>query len=422
MQIKEKLLQFIWQHQYFAKTDLHCLNDDPLTIVYPGIWNSDQGPDFLEGKIKVGNTSWAGHIEIHIKSSDWNRHKHTEDANYANVMLHVVWENDMDLGLPFPTLELKGKVSRIMLARYESLMNSKSFIPCGTQIATVKPIIFNAWKERLLIERLVAKSSSFKNDISQSGYDWEDGFWQAIATGFGTPKNTEAFTGIAKTVPIKILAKHANQLQQLEAILLGQAGLLDADFDEQYPVMLQKEYRFLKQKYTLPTASISLQFLRMRPAGFPTIRLAQLAALLHNRTQLFSEIKEAKTIQDIYTILDATANDYWLYHYVFEKETTFKEKKLGRQMMNVIITNAIIPYLYVYASYHKDKVQQQKLLDWLQKIAAEKNNITTGFQDLGIENKNAWDSQALIQLKKNYCDSKNCLNCAVGVSLLRKVE
>lgn len=422
MQIKEQLIQFIWQYQYYDKTALCCLDDEPLTIIYPGIWNSDQGPDFLEGKIKVGNTSWAGHIEIHIKSSDWNRHKHTGDANYANVVLHVVWENDIDLGLPFPTLELKGKVSRIMLARYESLMNSKSFIPCAAQINTVKPIVFDSWKERLLIERLIVKSGVFQKDISQSGFDWENGFWQALATGFGTPKNTEAFTAIAKTVPIKTLAKHSNQLQQLEAILLGQAGLLESDFIEHYPKMLQKEYQFLKQKYNLSASSISLQFLRMRPANFPTIRLAQLAALLHNRTQLFSEIKEAETLKQLYSILDATANDYWLYHYVFEKETAFKEKNLGKQMMNVIITNAIIPFLYVYASYHKDKLLQQKLFDWLQKIPAEKNSITTGFVQLGIKNNTAWDSQALIQLKKNYCDNKNCLNCAVGVSLLRQIK
>ena len=422
MQMKELLLQFIWQHQYFDKSDLLCTNDEHLQIIYPGLWNKDQGPDFLESKIKHGVTTWAGNIEIHILASDWNKHQHTGNAHYANVILHVVWENDIDLGLPFPTLELKGSISKIMLERYEKLMNSAAFIPCGEQINQVSDIVFNHWKERMLIERLMAKVQRFHADIEDAGYDWENGFWQALAAGFGTSKNTEAFAAIAKSIPINILAKHTHQPHQIEAMLFGQAGLLESDFTEQYPQMLKKEYLFLKQKYNFQQINIPLQFLRMRPANFPGIRLAQLATLLHDRTHLFAAVKAAEDINDVHLLLEASANDYWLYHYVFDRETEYREKRLGKQMINVIIINAIIPFMHVYATYHKDKILQTKMMDWLQNMAAEKNNITIGFEQLGVNNASAWDSQALLHLKKNYCDLKQCLSCAVGVSLLRKTD
>ncbi len=419
MQLPEQLLQFIWQHQYFDKSNLRTTNDEPLQIIYPGVWNKDQGPDFLEAKIKNANTAWAGHVEIHIRSSDWNRHGHTGDQHYSNVVLHVVWEEDVDLKLAFPTLELKGRVSNILLQRYSKLMESQSFIPCENQIASVKEIVLDHWKERLLIERLLQKTSGIREQIHQTGFNWENGFWITLAGAFGTPKNTAAFSAMATSLPITILAKHGNQLQQLEALMLGQAGLLEADFVEQYPIMLQKEYQFLKQKHNLRCITHPIQFLRMRPAAFPTIRLAQLAALLHKQGHFFAEIKEANSLESIAALLDVTANDYWLYHYTFDNATDFKAKHLGRQMINSIIINAIVPYVYVYATHHKNKDLQLKLMEWLQKIPAEKNTVTKGFEQLGISNQSAWESQALLQLKKYYCEKKACLSCAVGAALLK---
>lgn len=420
----ERLLQFIWQFQYFNKTELTTVTGDKLQIVLQGTLNTNQGPDFANAKIKIGNTTWAGAVELHIKTSDWQRHNHTDDPNYKNVILHVVWENDAEPRnrVVVPVLELQDKVSKILLQRYEELMNNSSFIPCEKSIASVRDITLKAWKDRLVAERLLRKAKSVDLLLQQSNYHWEECFWWMLARNFGMKVNASAFESLAKSIPVNILAKHKNQLNQLEALLLGQAGLLNKDFEEDYPAMLKKEYEFLKKKYKLQPIHDPVHFLRMRPGNFPTIRLAQLAALISESSHLFSKIKEESSLSVVRKWFDVTANDYWHYHYRFDEISAFKKKKPGSSMVDNIIINTIAPVLFAYGNYHSDNKYKLKALQWLEETASESNSITKGFQQSGVENKNACDSQALIELKNEYCNNKRCLDCAVGNYLLKNQE
>ncbi len=415
----EQLLQFIWQFQYYNKNELTTANDEDLEIISVGTHNTNQGPDFLDGQIKCDNTILAGSIELHINSSDWINHKHSQDKNYNNVILHVVWENDKDLKLTFPVLELKSRVSNLLLSKYEMLMNAKQFIPCEQQIAGINEIIIIAWKERLLVERLQEKASYVSKLLKENNQHWEEVFWQMIARNFGIKLNSDAFEAIAKALPINILAKHKNQLLQIEALLMGLAGLLDNGFEEEYPKMLQREFKFLQTKHNLVKVKISTLFLRMRPANFPTLRLSQLAALVHESNHLFSKIKDAATIKEVEKMFNVTANDYWHYHYTFEEQTEYKKKNLGKQMVQNIIVNTILPVLYAYGWYNNNEIYKLKALQWAEQLLPEINNITKGFEALGLANKSAYDSQALIQLKNKYCNEKRCLECAVGNKILK---
>ncbi|MGG9962663.1 DUF2851 family protein [Ferruginibacter sp. SUN106] len=416
----ERLLQYIWQFQYFTNSKLLTIEEEPLQIIHPGTYNTNQGPDFIDAKIKTGTTTWAGSIELHINSSDWKNHKHTGDNNYKNVILHVVWQHDIDLQLPFSTLVLEDKVSKFLLVKYNGLMNANSFIACEKMIHQVNQLSWISWKERLLVERLQSKSLLVLEFLKKNNNHWEETFWWLLAKNFGIKVNSDAFEKIAQSIPINILAKHKNQVHQLEALLLGQAGLLNHNFTEDYPQLLQKEYHFLKNKYQLQKVEAPLFFLRMRPANFPSVRLAQLAMLIHSSLHLFSSIKDSKTIKQVKALLDVTANDYWHYHYMPDEASAFKKKNLGIQMIDNILINTVVPVLFAYGLYHKENSYKEKALQWLTEIAAEKNAITKGFVALGIENANAFDSQALIQLKNEYCNKKRCLDCAVGNKLLKE--
>ncbi len=417
----EQLLQFIWQFQHFNAAELRTTAGEPLVIVHPGTYNTNQGPDFLNAKIKCAGTLLAGNIEVHVHASEWDAHGHSNDKNYSNVILHVVFKEDKQLGLNFPTLELDGRISKILLAKYEQLMLSRNFISCEEHLASVNDIVWITWKQRLFIERLQEKAGYILLALEKQQWHWEDVFWQILAKSFGGTINGDAFESMAVSLPVNILAKHSLQPLQLEALLMGQCGLLEPEFEDAYPVMLQKEYRFLKKKYALPAVHIPVHFLRMRPAGFPGVRLSQLAALIHNSRHLFSRVKDAGSLKEIKKMFSATANDYWHYHYSFDEQSAFKKKILGAQMVQHIILNTVLPMLFAYGSYNNVESYISKAIAWAEELKPEQNNITNGFEKLGISNISAADSQALIQLKKKYCDEKRCLECAVGAKLL-KVE
>ena len=422
--MKERLLQFIWQFQYYNPADLTTISGEPVQVISHGLFNHNQGPDFTDAKVKISNTTWAGSIELHIKTSDWDKHNHEGDKNYTNVVLHVVWEHDIPAAQKqdIPVIELKGRVSKILLQRYEALMNNTSFIPCEESINTMREITWNSWKERLLAERLLRKSAIVEQFLQQSNYHWEESFWWLLARNFGMKVNASAFEAVAKSVPLTVLAKHKNQIHQLEALLLGQAGLLQDNFSEDYPKLLQREYRFLQTKYKLKTIHEPVFFLRMRPGNFPSIRLAQLAALVNQSSHLFSKIKEAESVKQIRSWFDLPANDYWHYHYRLDGESSFKKKNIGGSMIDNIIINTIVPALFAYGNYNNESRYKLKALQWLEDTPAEKNVITKGFELTGTANKTAYDSQALIELKNEYCNKKKCLDCAVGNYLLKKVE
>jgi hypothetical protein len=415
----EKLLQFIWQSQYFDQRHLQTSTGEKISILNKGNFNRDQGPDFLNGRIRIGRTEWAGSIELHVKSSDWTLHQHSQDPMYKNVILHVVWVNDREINLSFPVLELESRVSVLLLENYDRLMQSPAFIPCDKQIAAVPYLHFTSWKQRLLVERLQQKALHIEQLLSETNQHWEEVFWWLLARNFGIKVNADAFERIARTIPIGLLAKHKNQIQQMEALLLGQAAILDKHFTEAYPKMLRKEYEFLRKKYGLKKAHAPLNYLRMRPANFPSIRFAQLAMLIHQSSHLFSVLKEATSISELEKLLTVTANDYWHYHYMPDMPGDYLRKTLGKQMVHNIIINTVVPVLYTYGYIHNNEACKEKALRWMEQLSAEQNIITRGFAGLGITNKTAFDSQALIQLKREYCDQKACLQCSVGNWLLK---
>ncbi len=424
--MKERLLQYIWQFQYFNKNELTTTGGEPLQVIHQGKFNANQGPDFSEAKIKIGNTTWVGNIELHITSSDWNLHNHSADKNYNNIILHVVWEHDKEIqdisGNNLPTLELQNRVSKLLLNKYEGLMNASSFIPCETHIHTINDLALLSWKQRLLAERLESKSAIIFSFLSENNFHWEETFWWLIARNFGIKVNSEAFEKIARSLPINFLAKHKNQIHQLEALLFGQSGLLEKEFTESYPKMLQKEYRFYQKKYKLQQPRAQLFFLRMRPANFPTLRLAQLAMLINQSNHLFSKIIEERSLGEVKKLLNVTANDYWHYHYLFEELSEFKVKKLGREMINNILINTIVPILFAYGLHHNEQQYKDKAITWLEEISSENNVITKGFATLKFISKNSFDSQSYIQLKNEYCNNKRCLECAMGNALLKDLN
>jgi hypothetical protein len=418
----EKLLQYIWQFQHFNSRQLQTAAGEHISIIQRGTFNYNQGPDFINARIKVADTVWAGNIELHVKASDWDLHSHSSDPNYKNIILHVVWKNDRSIHETFPVLELEPYVSNILLDNYEQLMQSAHFIACGDRVAGLPYLHFAAWKERLLVERLQQRSKYVEALLNQTQQHWEEVFWWMLAKNFGIRINADSFERIAKTIPITILGKHKNQLHQIEAILLGQAAILDKKFEEDYPNMLRREYEFLKKKYGLEKAHAPLYYLRMRPANFPSIRLAQLAMLIHQSHHLFSTIRETTDINAVKKLLAVTANDYWHYHYVLDEPTAFSKKTLGAQMIQNILINTVVPMLYAYGYLNSQEHIKQKALQWLEQIAAENNSITKGYLQLGVTNKNAFDSQALLQLKNEYCNHKRCLQCAVGNWILKEKE
>jgi hypothetical protein len=413
----ERLLQYIWQFQYYNNTVLFTEEGEELQIIHPGILNSNQGPDFTEAKIKINHTVWAGSIELHINTSDWKNHKHSQDKNYRNVILHVVWQHDTNLQLPCSTLVLQDRVPKLLLSKYDELMHTDHFIPCEKHIHQINSLTWQSWKERLLIERLQKRTEQILDYQQKNNNHWEETFWWLLARNFGIKLNSVAFEKMAQSVSINILAKHKSQIHQVEAILFGQAGLLQDGFSEAYPILLQKEYQFLKKKYNLQPVEASMIFLRMRPSNFPSVRLAQLAMLIHKSIHLFSTIKESRDLKTIKELLMVTANDYWHYHYVFEEATSFKKKKLGKQMIDNILINTVVPIVFAYGHYHNEN--SFKALQWLDGITAEQNSITGGFATLQAVNKTAFDSQALLQLKNEYCNKKRCLDCTIGNKLLR---
>lgn len=417
----EKLLQYIWQLQYFNKSELKTTTGEKLEIIFPGQLNTNQGPDFSQARIKIEETILVGSIELHLRTSQWNEHGHSKDPNYKNVVLHVVFEDDEPLS-SLPVLELQSRISNLLLDRYSALMNSSYFIPCGQSVSQVKEITWLSWKERLLAERLTRKSTVVLKFLEESNGHWEEAFWWLLARSFGMKVNCDAFESMARSISINILGKHKNQIHQLEALLFGQAGLLDKNFAEEYPKLLQREYAFLRKKYGLTTVHCPIQFLRMRPGNFPTIRLAELAALIQNSAHLFSRILEIEKVSELRKLFDITANDYWHYHYRFDRASAFKKKTIGVNAVDNVIINTIVPVVFSYGAFHKEDNYKSKAVRWLEELEPEVNFISKGFTSLGLRNKSAFDSQAFIELKTEYCDHKSCLRCAVGNTVFQSQE
>lgn len=421
--MNEQLLQFIWQMALLKNTnELKTDKDEKIIILQRGQLNVNSGPDFLNAKIKIGDTIWAGSIELHVKSSDWIKHQHQNDKNYNNVILHVVYENDKNLELSFPCLELKNHIPPSLIAHYYALMQKGQSIPCEKNLHLASRLHVHQQLERALVERWTAKNEEIEKILSQKNNHWEETFYILLLKAFGIKINQEAFKEIAQCTPLKLFAKHKLNLFQIEALLFGQAGLLHSDLKDTYAKDLYKEYTYLKHVYQLqPIQQNTVLFLRLRPANFPTIRLAQFAFLLHESEHLFSKILACKKVKELNSFFQFSVSEYWQSHYNFDTPSKSKKKKnIGNSFLNTLIINTIIPILYIYGKTSDDVVLQELCLQWLENIPAENNKMVEEMQSVGFHIHHAKDTQALLQQKKFYCDKHRCLQCGIGFSILKR--
>lgn len=424
--MNEKLLHYIWQFSHFDITSLFTSLNLPLSIYSVGKPNHDAGPDFLNARVNIDGLDWHGNVEIHVNSSDWSKHKHQNDKRYNSVILHVVWQNDKEIrnnnGDCIPCLELKPLVDNKLLNFYQQLMHSKNWILCESYITQVDEFIVSQFFERLLIERLEEKSNVLSKKLRNSKNNWECIFYQSLCQSIGLKINAESMLSLSNRLPFSILAKHRNNLFQIEALLFGVAGFLN-DVDDSYGQSLKKEYSFLKHKYDLKEMEVEQWlFMRLRPSSFPTVRIAQLAKLIFNNANLFSKVVEAKSIDRLKKIFESSVSDYWLTHYHFKKKSHHRKKSIGINLFHSIVINSVCSLLFVYAKEKGNIAFQEKSIQFLQEVKAENNNVVKRFNGMGLVVRNAAQSQVLIQLKRKYCEAKKCLNCNIGNYLITKNE
>jgi len=421
--MKEDFLHYIWLYKKLDFTNLKTTNGEVVTITNFGQYIQQAGPDFFNAQLVIDNQKWAGNIEIHLKSSDWYVHHHEMDNNYNNVILHVVWENDTPIfrknNSEIPVLELKNYVSKDELNKYKELTAQKSWIYCENQIEKVPNFVFSNWQERLFFERLERKSKPIQQLLQETENDWEAVLFCMLAKNFGLNTNGEMFLKVAKSITFSIIRKEALEVKYLEALLFGQADMIPINAEDNYPKELKSWFDYIALKYKLDKPAIApIQFFKHRPDNFPTIRLAQLAMLYHLHRNLFSKIIEIKSIKDIYQIFSVAVSDYWKTHYNFEKSSPKKEKVVSKSFIDLLIINTIIPIQFAYA-LHQGKENSEILIDLLSNIPPEKNAIIEKFTTFGIKCTNAFQSQTLLQLKNEYCNQNKCLQCAIGIELLK---
>lgn len=424
--MKEEFLQFVWEHHLFSTTNLQTIEGKPIEILSTGRPNFDSGPDFFNARIRIGDTTWAGNVEIHQKSSHWYQHNHQTNPAYNNVILHVVEFYDKPVivnGEELPTLEIKYPPA--LLENFEQLLKSKKWIACEEKLPSVDPFILRFWYSSLMIERLQAKTNDILQILQQNTNNWNETFYQLLARNLGMKTNAVPFELLARSLPLQTLAKHKNNLFQVEALLFGQAGLLNETLlGDDYYLSLRNEYSFLYKKYNLSGVDTHLwKFMRLRPVNFPTIRIAQLAALIHQSSALFSRILEMEDLDEIQKLFDVTASEYWNAHYRFNKKSTEdKPKHLGGTVFQNLVINTIAPLLFVYGEQHLRQAMKDRALYFLEKLPPESNQVIAKWDELGIESHSAFESQALIQLKKQYCENKKCLHCQLGAKIITSVK
>ena len=422
--MKEDFLHYVWKYQKLTSLELQTVKGETISILHPGYYLETAGPDFFNAQIIIANQKWAGNIEIHVKSSDWYLHNHERDIAYNNVILHVVWEHDSDVFAPnnqeIPVVELRNYVDKELLFSYKNLIAQKSWIYCENQIQEVNSFVVSNWQERLFFERLERKSQYVFDNLVVTQNDWESVLFLLLAKNFGLNTNGVSFFKIAQSIPFSVIRKEASDLQNLEALFFGMAGLLDYDKEDTYFKDLQFRFYYLLQKYAIEKVNIEpLQFFKHRPDNFPTIRLAQFASLYHQEKHLFSKITYEFSLPLLYERFAVTTSEYWQTHYQFDKISPKKSKKLTKSFIDLLLINTIIPIQFAYAK-NQGKEITEELIALMQSLDSEKNAILDKFKSIGISTKNAFEAQTLLQLKSEYCNKSRCLDCAIGSELLKK--
>ena len=413
----EDLLHFIWKNKLFDSRNLRTASGELIRIKKVGRHNFDAGPDFLEAQLYIGEQLWVGHVEMHLKAKDWELHGHTGDPKYQNVILHVVLNNDYDIGRP--TIDLSPFISRSLLLQHRQMMETAAWIPCENNIESASLFYLEQMKDRLVISRLERKIEAIKSHLEDTQNDWSETFYRSLLSQIGTKVNRTGFDSLAKVLPYKLILKYGDHLEDLEALLFGCAGLLIQTKDT-YAAQLKERFTFLQKKHDLKIISaVYWNFATMRPANFPTIRLAQLASLFHQKRYDFSDVLKLDK-KSLSQKLKNTASTYWDEHYHFGKKSEkSRPKKLGKMAIDLLFINHITPLLYAYGHYLGEFEWKDKAVDFLLDLKPESNSVMKKWTEKGLIIKTAFDSQALLELKTEYCDSKNCLNCSLGTALLR---
>jgi hypothetical protein len=424
--MQESLIHYIWQFQYFDRMNLRTIAGEEVQVFHPGYRNANAGPDFTNARVKIDGIEWIGNVEIHIRSSGWKQHHHDKDPAYDNVILHVVWKHDNDVihkdNSSLPTLELQHKVDAALLLRYQSLYSNPETIPCGNLIRGIPDLVRMSMVEKALFTRIESRSENIQRLLKGNKYDWEETCYQLLCRNFGFKVNNEAFFTLGCALPYKAIMKHADKLVQIEAMLFGQAGLLEENIVDPYLEVLKREFVVLSKKFNLAEKQmnkVQWKFLRLRPANFPTIRIAQLAMLIYKTTNVFSHFISAKSYDQIYETLKVEQSDYWLHHYLFNRYIESEIPGLGKMSIDNIIINTVVPVMVAYGKLKDDDVIVENALNILQSTPCEKNMVIGNWNALGVRSRHAFDSQGLIELYTNFCLRRRCLDCNIGSSIVR---
>ena len=421
--MKEAFLHYLWKFKSFDTLNLMTTEGEPITIFNSGEYLQLAGPDFFNAQISIGIQKWAGNVEIHVKSSDWYVHHHECDDHYDNVILHVVWEHDVAVfrkeNSEIPVLALQQYVSKEVLDNYHDLSLQKSWIFCENQIASIDDFVFKNWQERLFFERLERKSKFILELLEKTNHDWEAVLFCMLAKNFGLNTNGDSFLETAISIPFSVIRKEAHHLENLESLFFGQSGLLIEEKEDVYFKQLRATYEYQIHKYQLENPQVNpLQFFKHRPDNFPTIRLSQLAHLYHQQQHLFSKLMGLTAVKDIYEVFSVSVSGYWETHYQFDKVSPKKKKKLSNSFVDLLIINTLIPMRFLYAKSQGKEVSEE-LISLLNQVAPEKNAIMDKFKSFSISVRSAFESQSLLQLKNEYCNKLKCMECAIGITLLK---
>lgn len=419
----EQLLHYVWKHKIFPLKELKTTTGQQVEVIDTGLANTDAGPDFFNAKLKLDGVLWIGNIEIHERSSDWFKHGHHADAGYNSVILHIASEIDTEI-----SRSNGGRIPQIQLicpeavrTNYKELLETDSYPPCYRIIPSLPPFTAHSWMTALQMERFEQKATLLNERLKRCQGNWEDAFFITLARNFGFGLNGDAFETWAHRLPFRAVDKHRNDLFQIEAIFFGQAGILEDSDGDGYYLRLKKEYTYLQHKFGLIPMDASLwRFLRLRPANFPHIRIAQLACLYHRAYGLLSRIMETETLQGVRDILKGGTSEYWLTHYTFGGSSPSRPKTLSNTSLDLLIINTVVTFLYAYGLHKGNRVLCARAGSFLEELKAENNYITRMWEQCGMKASNAADSQALIQLKKEYCDKKKCLYCRIGYEYLKR--
>ena len=419
----EQLLHYVWKHKIFSLKELKTTTGQQVEVIDTGLANTDTGPGFFNAKLKLDGVLWIGNIEIHERSSDWFKHGHHADAGYNSVILHIASEIDMEIsrsnGERIPQIQLI--CPEAVRTNYKELLETASYPPCYRIIPSLPPFTAHSWMTALQMERFEQKATLLNERLKRCQGNWEDAFFITLARNFGFGLNGDAFETWAHRLPFRAVDKHRNDLFQIEAIFFGQAGILEDSDGDGYYLRLKKEYTYLQHKFGLIPMDASLwRFLRLRPANFPHIRIAQLACLYHRAYGLLSRIMETETLQGVRDILKGGTSEYWLTHYTFGGSSPSRQKSLSNTSLDLLIINTVVTFLYAYGLHKGNRVLCARAGSFLEELKAENNYITRMWEQCGMKASNAADSQALIQLKKEYCDKKKCLYCRIGYEYLKR--